>query len=256
MLVFLTLYSCFLLLLLFLGPEAELAFAQLVQISQGALFLDHFRLPPVDGQLAKLVDQPLLFDHGQVALPSLVLVPVVVAHGPRHLLVVHLLAAVGLHATPRLGELGGVADLEDARRLVDPADDLGVVGVVVEHVPDENVEGRQWDLGSVLPGATTLALGTVGCVWIVIVVVIAILFLLPLAVKLLLGTVLFLPLLKVLLLLLLLLSVSISGGLLCCHGGLLDSSCGSNLLLPTLEEEHSLHGCQLLVVILQGLFES
>ena len=52
-----------------------------------------------------LIIESFLLDHGEVALPALSLTAVVVAHGSRHLLVVHLLRPVGLHLTPRPGEL-------------------------------------------------------------------------------------------------------------------------------------------------------
>ena len=55
--------------------------------------------------LILLVVESLLLDHGEVALPALSLTAVVVAHGSRHLLVVHLLRPVGLHLPPRPGEL-------------------------------------------------------------------------------------------------------------------------------------------------------
>ena len=61
--------------------------------------------------LILLVVESLLLDHGEVALPALSLTAVVVAHGSRHLLVVHLLRPVGLHLTPRPGELQGVGHL-------------------------------------------------------------------------------------------------------------------------------------------------
>ena len=57
------------------------------------------------------IAESLLLDHGEVALPALSLTAVVVAHGSRHLLVVHLLRPVGLHLTPRPGELQGVGHL-------------------------------------------------------------------------------------------------------------------------------------------------
>ena len=76
-----------------------------------------------------------------------------------HLLVVHLLAAVRLHPAPRLGEVDRVGDLEDALRLADPADDPRVVEVVVQHVPDEDVERREGDLGRVLPRPPSLPPG-------------------------------------------------------------------------------------------------
>ena len=112
--------------------------------------------PPTDRQLAEAVDQPLLLDHGQVAFPARA--AVVVAHGPAHLLVVHLFASVGLHQAPRASELERVGHLEDAVRVADPADDLGVVEPVVQQVPDEDVEGRERNLGRVLSWATALAL--------------------------------------------------------------------------------------------------
>ncbi len=46
-----------------------------------------------------LVEEPLLLDHGQMPLPALALRAVVVAHGPRHLLVVHLLRSVPANGT-------------------------------------------------------------------------------------------------------------------------------------------------------------
>ena len=57
------------------------------------------------------IAESLLLDHGEVALPALSLTAVVVAHGSRHLLVVHLLRPVGLHLPPRPGELQGVGHL-------------------------------------------------------------------------------------------------------------------------------------------------
>ena len=60
---------------------------------------------------ASPVEEPLLLDHGEVPLPALLLRAVVVAHRPGHLLVVHLLAPVHLHPTPRPGKLGGACHL-------------------------------------------------------------------------------------------------------------------------------------------------
>ena len=61
---------------------------------------------------ASPVEEPLLLDHGEVPLPALLLGAVVVAHRPGHLLVVHLLATVHLHPTPRPGKLGGARHLD------------------------------------------------------------------------------------------------------------------------------------------------
>ncbi len=47
-------------------------------------------------------------------ITHLLLAAVVVPHCPGHLLVVHLLGAVGLHHPPGAGELGRVGNLEDA----------------------------------------------------------------------------------------------------------------------------------------------
>ena len=122
-----------------------------------ALFQLDLRRPPVDGQLAKSVDQPLFLDHGQVAFPALLLVAVVVPHGPAHLLVVHGLRPVGLHLAPGPGKVACVIDLEHAGDLVDPADDLGIVGAVVQHVPDENIERGEGDLGLMFPRPAALS---------------------------------------------------------------------------------------------------
>ena len=110
----------------FFCPQTKTLFAQFMNLT---IFEGHFTGPPSYGQLSEPVDQPLLFDHGQVALPARA--AVMVPHGPAHLFVVHLFAPVGLHPAPGPGKLHGVAHLEDAVALIDPADDPGVVGLVV-----------------------------------------------------------------------------------------------------------------------------
>jgi hypothetical protein len=109
-----------------------------------------------NSQFSETVDEPLLLHHGQVAFPARA--AVVIPHGPAHLFVVHLLAAVGLHQAPRPRELEGVAHLEDAVSVADPADDTRVVVAVVEQVPDENVERGERNFGGVLPRPAPLAL--------------------------------------------------------------------------------------------------
>ena len=58
-----------------------------------------------------------------------------------------------------MSEIHRVGDLEDAQRLADPADDPRVVVVVVQHVPDEDVERRERNLGRVLSRPPSLAAG-------------------------------------------------------------------------------------------------
>ena len=68
----------------FLGPEAEAPPAQLVSLAGHP---PHLRAAPVECELAEAVDEALLFDHGQVALPlaARLVAAVVVTHRPRHL---------------------------------------------------------------------------------------------------------------------------------------------------------------------------
>ena len=68
----------------FLGPEAEAPPAQLVSLAGHP---PHLRAAPVECELAEAVDEALLFDHGQVALPlaTRLVAAVVVTHRPRHL---------------------------------------------------------------------------------------------------------------------------------------------------------------------------
>ena len=112
--------------------------------------------PPSNGKLAEAVDEPLLLHHREVAFPRRT--AVVIPHRPAHLFVVHLLAPVGLHPAPRSSELEGVAHLEDAVGVADPADDSRVVVLVVKQVPYEDVQRRKGDLGRVLTRPTSLAL--------------------------------------------------------------------------------------------------
>ena len=58
-----------------------------------------------------------------------------------------------------MSEVHRVGDLEDAQRLADPADDPRVVVVIVQHVPDEDVERRQRNLGRVLSRPPALSAG-------------------------------------------------------------------------------------------------
>ena len=68
----------------FLGPEAEAPPAQLVGLAGHP---PHLGAAPVEGELAEAVDEALLLDHGQVALPlaASLVAAVVVTHRPRHL---------------------------------------------------------------------------------------------------------------------------------------------------------------------------
>ena len=59
-----------------------------------------------------LVVETFFFDHSQMPFPSLSLASVMVSHSSGHFLIIHLLRSVGLHASPRLGKLQGVCDLE------------------------------------------------------------------------------------------------------------------------------------------------
>jgi len=92
----------------------------------------HLLLSPVSSQLPKLVVESFLFDHSKMTLPALALTAVVVAHRPRHLLVVHLLAPIRLHTTPRLRKLRRARHLKAASSLVHPGNGGGVVGRGVE----------------------------------------------------------------------------------------------------------------------------
>ena len=67
-----------------LGPEAESPPAQLVGLAGHP---PHLRAAPVECELAEAVDEALLLDHGQVALPlaARLVAAVVVPHRPRHL---------------------------------------------------------------------------------------------------------------------------------------------------------------------------
>ena len=115
-------------------PETKTLFAQFMNLT---VFQRYFARPPTNGQFTESVHEPLLLDHGQVALTTWA--SVVVSHCPTHLLVVHFFAPVRLHPAPRSRKLQRVADLEDAVSLADPADDPRVVRPVVEQIPDEYV---------------------------------------------------------------------------------------------------------------------
>ena len=83
--------------------------------------------------------QPLLLDHGQVTLPAMSLRSIVVSHGSRHLLIVHLLRPVHLHVAPGLGQLQGVGHLETRRLFIHPGHHCGIVVDIVKHVPGNNI---------------------------------------------------------------------------------------------------------------------
>ena len=119
-----------------------------------ARFDSHFPRLPVDGQFTKPVEEPLFLDHGEVALSTLLGVPVVVPHGAGELLVVHPHASVALHEAPGSGEFVGVVHPEHPEGLVYPADYPRVVEFVVEEVADEDVDGRKGNLEGVSSGST------------------------------------------------------------------------------------------------------
>ena len=76
--------ACFFSIESLLGPEAEAPPAQLVGLAGHP---PHLGAAPVEGELAEAVDEALLLDHGQVALPlaARLVAAVVVPHRPRHL---------------------------------------------------------------------------------------------------------------------------------------------------------------------------
>ena len=76
--------ACFVFIESLLGPEAESPPAQLVGLAGHP---PHLRAAPVECELAEAVDEALLLDHGQVALPlaASLVAAVVVPHRPRHL---------------------------------------------------------------------------------------------------------------------------------------------------------------------------
>jgi len=77
----------------------------------------------------------------------------VVSHCPTHLLIVHFFTSIQLHSAPR-----SCNNLEDAVNDIDPTDDLGVVGPVVQQVPDEGVERRKRNFWCMLSGTTPFTL--------------------------------------------------------------------------------------------------
>lgn len=90
-----------------------------------------------------------------MSLAALLGIAVVVPHGARELLVVHLHASVALHEAPGSGEFVGVVHPEHSEGLVYPADYPRVVEFVVEEVADEDVDGRKGNLKGVSSGSTS-----------------------------------------------------------------------------------------------------
>lgn len=141
----------------FLRPKTHEVLAEVVLAALNTGYVSHLAASPVFSQLSKFVVKPLLLDHGQVSLPPLPLASIMVPHSPGHLLIVHLLRSVGLHAAPRLGKLQGVCDLKAAGLIVHPGDNTWIVARVVKQVADEDVERRKWKLGRVLARPSALS---------------------------------------------------------------------------------------------------